>query len=332
MSMMHQKHILVGDIGGTKINLGVMEIRGHTPYLVAERTYPCHEENSIGAFIRRFQSEVALSTDTVCIGGAGPTDGNTISFTNLQWNVTQKELHDLGFKEVWLINDLVAHASTSPYFEKSELVTLQEGKRRSGSFGFIAAGTGLGEALVIRHHDSYCINPSEGGHATFAPSTTQDLAFCKMLLEKYGHVSWERVVSGRFGFLNIASFLLSQGSFRPDAELRQAIEAEQDIGPQVYERALKNDPFSKEVIDRFLRYYGAEAGNLALKGMTTGGVFIGGGIIKQLHAFITPENFLSGFCSKGRFTEFMKDIPINIVISGDNALRGAAYYALTAMS
>jgi glucokinase len=140
-------------------------------------------------------------------------------------------------------------------------------------------------------------------------------------------VSWERVVSGKFGFRHLAQFILERGDISTTEALRVAIYGGEDIGALLHEHALLGDPLAIAVIKLFLKLYGAEAGNLALKGFTLGGLYIGGGIIKQLMPFVAQSSLIESFCAKGRFTEFMRQIPIKIITDEDNALLGAGYYA-----
>ena len=321
------RSILVADVGGTKMTLGLIDLQEGPLRVRAQQTFKCAQGANLTAFLERFAAQHPHPPLAACIGGAGPVKGDAIEITNLPWRITRQELLQHGYAHVYLINDLVAHAAAVPYLGQSQVHLLQEGREQVGSKGLIAAGTGLGEALIVEDGGRYVVNPSEGGHSSFAPSDEDEIELLRTLKRTYGHVSWERVVSGKFGFRHLARFLLDSKGIKTSPQLAAAVTGEEDIGALLHERALAGDPLATATIHLFLKLYGAEAGNLALKGFTVGGLYIGGGIIKQLMPFVAGSPLIDAFCAKGRFTQFMREIPLKVIMEEDSALIGAGYHA-----
>ena len=319
--------MLVADVGGTKLTMGLIDAHAVPLRIQAQESFKCADGANLTEFLTRFQHKYPHTPRVACIAGAGPVKEDVIAVTNLPWRIASDEIRRMGYESTYLINDLVAHASAVPHLSGGQVHVLQEGSPQDGPMGLIAAGTGLGEALIVRSGERYIVNPSEGGHCSFAPGDEEQIALLRFLHRTYSHVSWERVVSGKFGFRHIAAFLLEQARTNASSDLKEAVATQEDLGSLIHEKARGGDPMAMEVIRLFLKLYGAEAGNLALKGFTVGGLFLGGGVIRQLMPFVAQSAWIDSFCAKGRFSQLMRDIPVRVILDQDNALLGAGYYA-----
>jgi glucokinase len=207
------------------------------------------------------------------------------------------------------------------------LVTLQKGRPRPGNRALIAAGTGLGEATLFWQGGAYVPSASEGGHTSFSPTSQDQVELLRHLLGRYEHVSWERVVSGIDGFRNLADFLHVSGRITLPPEIPLESLNSRDVGPIVTEAASSGEKWAQVVMEWFVRLYGAEAGNVALKSMAVGGVYIAGGIAPKILPWLMQGEFVAAFAEKGRFTDFLREIPVHVVTDEHAALRGAAYVA-----
>jgi glucokinase len=263
----------------------------------------------------------------MAIGVAGPVLGRLVRLTNLPWSIDADQLESVLRCPVVLMNDLEAHGWAVALSSPRDLVTLQKGRPRAGNRALIAAGTGLGEATLFWQDGTHVPSASEGGHTSFSPTSPDEVELLSYLLGRYSHVSWERLVSGTFGFRNLVDFLRASGRI----SLPQHISAEsldsRDVGPLVTDAATNGDEWAQVVMQWFVRLYGAEAGNLALKSMAVNGVYIAGGIAPKILSWLKDGEFVSAFANKGRFADFMRDIPIHVVTDEHAALRGAAHVA-----
>jgi glucokinase len=319
---------LAGDVGGTKTVLALYERAGAARRLVREATFPSHEFPDLESVIRRF-----IDTDppgpiaSACFGVAGAVLNGRSSATNLPWVLDEHTLAAaIPAGRVKLINDLEATAWGVMTLEPDERVTLQTGTSRDGHMAVIAAGTGLGEALIPWDGTRHWVMASEGGHADFAPRTERQMALLRWVARECDHVSYERVLSGP-GLFTIYRFLTDgEGAPRP-GWLADRL-AREDPSAVVSEVGLaREDAACVEALDLFVAIYGAEAGNLALKGLALGGVWIAGGIAPRLRAKLEDGTFLEAFRDKGRFVPLMRTIPVHLVLNPRAPLLGAAHVA-----
>jgi glucokinase len=227
-----------------------------------------------------------------------------------------------------LLNDLEAAAYGIFTLQPGELLPLNKGTpRRPGNKVLIAAGTGLGEATLYDDGHDYHPLASEGGHGDFAPRDETEIGLLRYLIEKFGHVSYERVVSGP-GLANIYEFLRDRGRMEEPGWLKEKIAAAEDRSATISQEGLAGSAaICVKALDLFVSVYGAEAGNLALRGKATGGVYIGGGIAPKIVTKIKDGTFMRAFLDKGRYQDFLSPVPVRVVLNSQSALQGAAYYA-----
>lgn len=306
--------IIAGDVGGTKTHLALYDRLS----CVKDEKFHSHEFSSLAEIIRKFHSG---KIDKACFGIAGPVRDGRCKTTNLPWVIDAKELSSvLKISKVSLINDLEATAWGIRCLKPNEFAVLNEGMVQKGNRAVIAAGTGLGEAGLYWDGTEHLPFSCEGGHADFAPTNEQEVALWQYLKKKYGHVSYERVLSGP-GLEHLFWFLV-ESKHRKDH-----LEGE-EIPRQITEKGLSGESATcQEVLDWFAMLYGAEAGNLALKFLAVGGVFIGGGIAPKILKVLQQESFLRAFVGKGRFDELLKSIPVKVILNENTALLGAAEFA-----
>jgi glucokinase len=249
--------------------------------------------------------------------------------TNLDWRIDASEIGErLGLGSLKLINDFDAIGHGLDLLREEDLQTLQEGDADpEAPIALIGAGTGLGEAFVVPGPDAPAVHSSEGGHADFAPADAQQERLLAFLRSRFGHVSWERVVSGP-GLANLYDFAVADGHAAESAATRRALE-ETDDRPRVISRLGRSgeDANCEEAIRIFVTAFGAEAGNLALKVGARGGVFVAGGIAPELVDVLADGSFRSAFGAKGRLSEYLAGIPVRVVTNTDVGLLGAARVA-----
>jgi glucokinase len=320
--------VLAGDIGGTKTVLGLFRVRGLEVVPVRETTYPSRDFPSLEPIIRAFLDEGSSSPiAAACFGVAGVVIDGTVTTTNLPWMLDAKPLrHSIPSPEVAIINDLEAAAWGIIHVAPAQLVSLQDGHVRRGHRALIAAGTGLGEALIIDTGGRDFVIASEGGHVDFAARTEEESALLDYLRREFGHVSYERVLSGP-GLLNIYRFLRDT---RGRVEPRWLTDRLQTGDPSavVSEIGLAGGDLScVEALDMFASIYGAEAGNLGLKVVALGGVYIGGGIAANIRKKLADGSFVAAFRDKGRFAALMESMPVRLAPDPRVPLLGAAFVA-----
>ncbi len=322
--------ILAGDIGGTKTNLALFEYKDKRLNVIAQHQFSSREFSDLNEVIMLFRQKTSLpSVDAACFGIAGPVIDGRCRTTNLPWDITTSDLQEhLGIQKVRLLNDLEATAYGMLYVPEDEFVDLNpKGRQMDGNRAVIAAGTGLGEAMLYYDGSVYHPIGSEGGHSDFAPLTPQQDALLKWMRNRYpGHVSFERILSGP-GIYTLYEFLVENDFSAQPASMLNIPEGK-DRSAMVSECALKeHNPLCMEALRLFAEIYGAEAGNLALKSMSLGGVYIGGGIAPKILQILANNHFMNGFLSKGRFNEMLQAMQVKVSLNPETALLGAAYYA-----
>ena len=320
--------ILAGDIGGTKTNLGIFLKGKERPVPKVIETFSSQNAPDLENIIRQFLEIHPTSVTHACFGIAGPVVNGTSKTTNLPWNVSEVRIQEqFNFNHVKLINDLTATAMAIPLLKKDESFPLnQAGSIKDQNLALIAPGTGLGIAMLIYQNDRYFPIPSEGGHADFAPNNETEDELWRYLHRRYGHVSIERVVSGS-GLVNIYRWLKDSDRLNEPEWLKQKIK-EMDPAKAITEAALvSKDPGCVEALNMFISIFGAVAGNLALTGITTGGVYLGGGIPPKILSKLKEDIFMEAFTNKGRFKGFLEKISVKVILNDKAALIGAAHCA-----
>jgi glucokinase len=328
--------ILAGDVGGTKTNLGLFEREGEGLRLVRSDKFHSPDFPGLSAVIHTFLGSDRPSIEAACFGIPGPVNGNRASTPNLAWVVDGALVAaDLQVNPVVLINDLVATAEGIPLLEVGELATLQEGSgEAAGNRVLLAAGTGLGMALLPRVGERWVPVPSEGGHADYPPRTEDEIDLLRHLRERFGRVSAERVLSGP-GLFNVYGFLRDVRGMAETPQVREALGRGEEPAKVIGEAALAAGPggspggcaLCSRALDLFVAAYGALAGNLALLGTATGGVYLGGGIAPKILPRLSGGTFLQAFVAKGRFVPYLEKVPVHVILNDRAALLGAARHA-----
>lgn len=319
--------ILAGDIGGTKTVLARYERTAQGLVRVRDATFKSADHASLEAIVALFRAGDDTPIDAACFGVAGPVVDGECRTTNLPWLLRETDLAQaFGARRVKLLNDLEAAAYGMLYLTPEQTTVLQQGTRaRSATVAVLAAGTGLGEAILHFDGTRHLPIASEGGHATFAPQTEEEFALTLYLQQLYGpHVSWERVVSGP-AFPVLYGFFRDRGFAEEPAWLRARL-ATENPSAVITEVGLRGDePLCRRTVETFARFYGAEAGNLALKCLAVGGVFLGGNIANVLFPALTAP-FLEGFTRKGRFAALLASLPVVVARDPQVPLLGAASF------
>jgi glucokinase len=324
--------LLAGDIGGTKTNLAIFSPEGGPRAPLAEATFSSADYPSMLALVREFLAQVDLKVDRACFGVAGPVVVGEARITNLPWIISEAHLRDaLGLSAVWLLNDLLSIAYAIPHLEPDDLHTLNEGEPvQGGALAVIAPGTGLGEAYLVWDGTRYRAHASEGGHADFAPANALQTDLLRHLREQFGHVSYERVCSGP-GIRNIYTFLKDSGRTEEPPWLASLLAGADDPVPIVINTGLKDEQacgICSNTLDIFISILGAETGNLALKVLATGGIYLGGGIPPRILPALQQGWLLDAFKRKGRMSDLLARMPVHVILNPKIALLGAACYGL----
>jgi glucokinase len=321
--------ILAGDVGATHTRLALFTTGRRAP--AAFESYASHDHAGLEEMVQAFLASHPADLARACFGVAGPVRDGHVKTTNLAWPVDAASLaRVLGLKSVGLINDLAANAYGIAELAPDDVEALNPGTPdRDGAVVVISAGTGLGEAGVLPDRDGVRVIPTEGGHTDFGPRSELEVELYQYLAAEDAHVSYERVCSG-MGLLNIYRFLRER-SRAPEPPWLSAEIAARDASATISRAALgQRDPVCVQALDVMASIYGAEAGNLALKYLATGGVYIGGGIAPQILPKLRDGTFIRSFTAKGRFAELLQQLPVQVILNDRTALLGAAHYARAA--
>lgn len=323
-----EKMILAGDLGGTKAILAVFEENTGFETPLIKQSLPSRNYQNFYDLLKDFLSQHEnLAINKASFGVAGPILNGVASISNLGWQIEEAKLGDiLKTKQVKLLNDLESMSYSVLLLKEKDLETLNPGKPiENGNIAVLAAGTGLGEGFLVWNNGRYHAVASEGGHVDFAPRNEVEMELLRFLWKKLGHVSYERIVSG-MGISNIYEFVKNYRNYQEPASLASRFQNE-DPNAVITELGMAGtNPICEETLNIFLSAYGAEAGNLALKVMSTRGVFIGGGIAPKILQKFKENFFMDAFLNKGRFVNVLKNFPVKIILNQDAALIGAAHY------
>ena len=322
--------ILAGDIGGTKTNLALYTYKDGALEIQVQHQFVSQKYQNFSDVIEEFISSYKIENiEAVCLGIAGPIINGVCKTTNLPWTIDSKELQIVcNTSKVKLLNDLEATAYGMLYLNEDEFVDVNpNGKKVDANRAVIAAGTGLGEAILFYNGENYYPIGSEGGHCDFAAQNSlQDELLVWMRKRHPEHVSVERLVSG-IGIYTIYEFL-KEKNFAKESKIMLELNESDDKNAMVTKCALEGDTLCTEAMKIFVEIYGAEAGNLALKSLSLGGVYIGGGIAPKILPFLLDGNFLNAFAAKGRFQETLINMQIKISLNQNTALLGSAHFAV----
>lgn len=323
--------LLVGDVGGTKTILAQYEKSTEGLERVRERLFPSADYSSLEEIVTEFLSDQSVPIEAACFGIAGPIIDGQCRITNLPWIIDERSLMaTIGVARTKLLNDLQAMALGLLRLGPEEWIELNpDAEPATGNRAVIAAGTGLGEAILYWDGMNFHPLATEGGHTDFAPNDALEDGLLAYLRQKLGgHVSYERILSGS-GLVNIYYYLRESKYAIENAECAAVLADTDDVAREISRFALEhNDALSRAALALFARIYGAEAGNLALKCLARSGVLIGGGIApKILPALLEGNTFMESFCTKGRFTAFLRTLPVRVALNPSTGLLGAADYA-----
>ncbi|MBI3402899.1 MAG: glucokinase [Acidobacteria bacterium] len=317
--------ILAGDVGGTKTLLGLFEPDAVRPRPISVRSFGTLDYDTFETMIAAFLADAAIDAARIgvtCLGAAGPVTDNAADLTAVPWRVDGARIRaTTGAARVVVINDLQAMAQAVPVLQDAELYVLQRGARApGGNMAVIAAGTGLGEALIHHVDGRYVPVPSEGGHADFPARTEREFAVVRDLTARYGRADVEHVVSGR-GLINIHRMTHA-------AACGAAVDVDDPHAAAAITSAAldRRCPGCVEALDLFVEAYGAQAGNLALRSVATGGVFIGGGIAPKILPALTSGAFMHAFRAKSPLDGLLGAMPVNVILNAEAGLLGAAVF------
>jgi glucokinase len=320
--------ILAGDVGGTKVHLALYDFTEGKLNHARDKQYPAKEYSGLEEIVKEF-----LGTDQVsaaCFGVPGPVRDGRLRLTNLPWTLDSRELaKNLQIDHVFLINDLEANGYGVAELGPDQIYTLSEGDASQiGNRGLIAAGTGLGEGILAWNGRIHVPYPSEGGHTDFGPRSEDEIELLRFLQRKYnGRVSYERVVSG-MGLTNVYEFLRDSKGMDEPKWLADDIAAVDDPNRIITEMALSaKSEICAKTLDMLVSIYGAEAGNLALKVLSVGGMYVGGGIAPKILEKLKDGTFIKAFQDKGRLSQLLINMPVRVILDSGAALMGAAAYA-----
>jgi glucokinase len=319
--------ILAGDIGGTKTNLSIYDLKEGLLQPVFSRSFLTGDFNSFSELYESMPLKDLPQVDSLCLGVAGPVTGGRVEGTNFPWVLEEEKLRtELKIAPVALINDMEANAYGLAVLKDNDFRIVKKGEGFAGNAALISPGTGLGEAGMYWDGRKFHPFAAEGGHCDFSPRDELDINFLQFLQQVYGHVSWERIISGP-GIFNIYKFL---------KEYRQVIEPEwfsqlikeQDPAAVISQCAAGDRyPVCSEVMDLFQRYLAIETAQIALKLKATGGIYIGGGILPKILDLFNIEKFMNHFLSMNRMNPLLEKMGIKVILNENSPMYGAAFFA-----
>ncbi len=322
--------VLAGDIGGTKTNLGLfVKAKGRRPRPKVVETFSSQGVPDLEGMVTEFLRNHPAAISGACFGVPGPVVSGRVRTTNLPWTVSENHIKEFfGWSRVRLVNDVTLTARAIPLLRSQEVHALNGTKvRKDGNRALVAPGTGLGMAMLIFENGEYIPVSSEGGHVDFAPTVEPQIRFWRYLHKRWGHVSIERVVSGP-GLVSIYTWLKMARRHREPAYIAEMMN-DMDPAAAITRGALEHhNPLCRNALEMFVSILGAVCGNLALTGMTTGGLYLGGGIPPKILPVLQSGRFMRAFVDKGRFKGFLEKIPIRVILNDRAALLGAAHGAL----
>ena len=322
--------ILAGDIGGTKTILALFSTDSDTKY-IKKQLFASANYASFTDLLAEFIEDIDLKQlSACCLGVAGPIVNGDCVTTNLPWRLLHKDIaKQLNITKADLLNDLAAIAWGILDLPEQDFVTLNpQSDWKQGNIAVLAAGTGLGEAIIAWDGQQYHVMASEGGHTDFAPNNAQEIELLRYLMQKHpDHVSNERLISGAEGLPNIYEFLKASGFAEPNPEVERQMQ-ESDISAIIGNAGVAGiDKLCVETLNIFCRLYGSEAGNLALKCLPYSGVYLAGGIAAKILPFLKQSQFIERYSAKGRFKSLLNTIPVRVCTHAEVGLLGALYYA-----
>jgi len=321
--------ILAGDIGGTHARLAFFDVSNGHYRLVSASVFPSREYSGLDEIVCKFVDDASVHPDAACFGVAGPVRNGRVETSNLPWIIESESLAgELKLRKTVLINDLEANAWGIATLDAKDVVTLNQVKGNPlGNQAVIAAGTGLGEAGMYWDGRQHHIFACEGGHGDFAPCNHLQIELLQYLAAQHGHVSYERVLSGP-GLVNIFNFLRDTKRGTEPAWLTEEVR-DGDLAAAISRAALEGTcPLCAQALDIFISIYAAEAGNLALKLMASGGVYLGGGIAPKVLPKLAEPRFMKTFADKGRMQSLLESMPVRVIVNDKTALMGAARCAV----
>jgi glucokinase len=317
--------LLAGDIGGTKTVVALYSQESELPAIIKKSHFASQNYASLEEVIAKFLASEAITVARASFGIAGPVVEGVARTTNLPWVVDAQATSAQIQAPVRVLNDLAAIAHAIPFLPSSDKETLNAGKPAArGNLAVVAPGTGLGEAFLTSSGNRYHVHASEGGHASFSPANRLQAELLVFLQERFGHVSFERVCSGS-GIPNLYSFLKETQKYPEPAWLAELLAQTDDPTPLIVKIGVESRAeISVATLDLFAEILANEAANMALKILATGGVYLAGGMPGRILSFLRKPQFLQSFMHKGRFSEMLKNMPVQVVINPESALFGAA--------
>lgn len=319
-------HVLAADLGGTKTNLSLYRLDDGALQPIKQRSYRTKDHSSFQEIVKKFKNEDLPEIDSACLGVAGPVNEGVVQGTNFPWILDEKEIRgELGIRQVAIINDMEANAFGLGALEDFDFEELRKGSEIAGNAVIISPGTGLGEAGLFWDGKAYHPFATEGGHSEFSPRNQFDADLWHFLHQKYGLVSWERILSGS-GIHDIYQFLVNSRGIKEPAWFKERIFTE-DPAALISHAALEGKyPVCKETIDLFVSYLATEANQFALKTKATGGIFIGGGIVPKIIKTIDKDLFNQNFIRSDRMEHLLGLMPVKAIRNEKTATYGAALY------